>query len=148
MVSTKIRNKIIQEFDLPSNSNSRVKNWVSNWVSKNFGRRVRLNCESKNVIYAVLCLQWLKEKTSRSNTKMLKEGLNAYRQYIRKPELQHIDEKSLIRTCGCYYYFYSHTRNRFYWVTFKLEDIHRPKFCTITVFYISLHRLCKRWMPT
>ena len=65
---------------------------------------------------------------------MLKEGLNAYRQYIRKSELQNIDEKIHIRTCGCYYYFHSHTRNRFYCVTFKLEDIHQPKFCTITFF--------------
>ena len=33
-----------------------------------------------------------------------------------------------------YYYFYSFTRKRFYWVTFKLKDIHRAKFCTATCF--------------
>ena len=33
-----------------------------------------------------------------------------------------------------YYYFYFNTRNRFYWVTFKREDIHRSKFCTMTLF--------------
>ena len=33
-----------------------------------------------------------------------------------------------------YYYFYSYARKRFYWVTFKLEDIHRPKFCATTFF--------------
>ena len=33
-----------------------------------------------------------------------------------------------------YHYFYSYTRKRFYWVTFKLEDIHRPKFCATTFF--------------
>ena len=32
------------------------------------------------------------------------------------------------------YHFYSYTRNRFYWATFKLEDINRPKFCRITFF--------------
>ena len=39
--------------------------------------------------------------------------------------------------CYCYYYyyyFYSYTRKRFYWVTFKLEGIHRPKFCATTFF--------------
>ena len=43
-----------------------------------------------------------------------------------------------------YYYFYSYTRKRFYWVTFKLEDIHRPKFCA----FFILHKLWKRWMLT
>ena len=40
------------------------------------------------------------------------------------------------RKCYHYYcyYFYSYTRKRFYWVTFKLEDIHRPKFCATTFF--------------
>ena len=33
-----------------------------------------------------------------------------------------------------YYYFYSYTRKRCYWVTFKLEDIHRRKFCATTFF--------------
>ena len=33
-----------------------------------------------------------------------------------------------------YYYFYSYTRKRFYRITFKLEDIHRHKFCTTTFF--------------
>ena len=37
--------------------------------------------------------------------------------------------------CYCYY-LYSYTRNRFYWVTFKLEDIHQPKFCA-TAYNIS-----------
>ena len=47
-----------------------------------------------------------------------------------------------------YYYFYSYARNRFYWVTFKLEDICWPKFCTITFFISHLHRLWKQWMST
>ena len=37
-----------------------------------------------------------------------------------------------------YYYFYSYTRKRFCWVTFKLEDIHRHKFCA-TTFFICLY---------
>ena len=33
-----------------------------------------------------------------------------------------------------YHRFYFNTRNRFYWVTFKLENTHRRKFCTMTLF--------------
>ena len=33
-----------------------------------------------------------------------------------------------------YYYFYPYPRKRFYSVTFKLEDIHRHKFCATTFF--------------
>ena len=40
-----------------------------------------------------------------------------------------------------HYYFYSHTRKRFYWVTFKLEDIHQLKFC-ITTFFICHYTDC------
>ena len=57
------------------------------------------NCESKNLIYVVIC-SGCKEEYIRQTQTMLKERLNIYRQHIQQPELPQIDIECHIRTCG------------------------------------------------
>ena len=57
------------------------------------------NCESKNLIYVVICSGCKEEYIGLTQT-MLKERLNTYRQRIRQPELQQIDVKGHRKTCG------------------------------------------------
>ena len=68
-------------------------------VDKKFEIRVPFNCESKNLIYVVICSGCKEEYIGQTQT-MLKERLNTYRQHIRQPELQQIDVEGHIRTCG------------------------------------------------
>ena len=68
-------------------------------VDKKFEIRIPFNCESKNLIYIVICSGWEEEYIGQTQT-MLKERLNNYRQHIRQPELQQIDVEGHIRTCG------------------------------------------------
>ena len=56
------------------------------------------HCESKNLIYLVICSGCKEEYIEQTQT-VLKERLNAYRQHIRQPELQQIDVEGHIRTC-------------------------------------------------
>ena len=57
---------------------------------------VPFNCESKNLIYVVIC-SGCKEEYIGQTQAMLKERLNTYRQHIRQPELQQIDVEGHIR---------------------------------------------------
>ena len=68
-------------------------------VDKKFEIRIPFNCESKYLIYVVICCGRKEEYIGQTQT-MLKERLNTYRQHIRQPELQQIDVKGHIRTCG------------------------------------------------
>ena len=99
----------------PGNSNSGVKNCGKSFVcgqyvkediedtfktvNKKFEIRVPFSCESKNLIYAVICSGCKEEKIGQTQT-MLKERLNICRQHIRKPEIQQIDVESHIRICS------------------------------------------------
>ena len=99
----------------PSNSNSGVKNCGKSFVcgqyvkediedtfktvNKKFEIRVPFSCESKNLIYAVICSGCKEEKIGQTQT-MLKERLNTCRQHIGKPEIQQIDVESHTSTCG------------------------------------------------
>ena len=96
----------------PSNSNSGVKNCCKSsvccqymkedmehtfkTVSKKFKIKVPFNCESKNLIYVVICRSCKEEYTGQVQA-MLKERLNTYRQHIRQPELQQIDVQGYVR---------------------------------------------------
>ena len=66
-------------------------------VSKKFEIRVPFVCESKNLIYVVICSACKEEYIGQTQT-MLKERWNTYRQHIRQPELQQIDVNGYIRT--------------------------------------------------
>ena len=68
-------------------------------VDKKLEIRLPFNCESKNLIYVVICSGCKEEYIGQTET-MLKERLNTYRQHIRQPELQQIDVEGHIRTCG------------------------------------------------
>ena len=68
-------------------------------VDKKFEIRIPFNCESKNLIYVVICSDCKEEYIGQTKT-MLKERLNTYRQHIRQPELQQIYVEGHIRTCG------------------------------------------------
>ena len=59
-------------------------------VDEKFEIRVPFNCESKDLIYVVIC-SGCKEEYIGKTQAMLKERLNTYRQHIRQPELQQID---------------------------------------------------------
>ena len=99
----------------PSNSISGIKNCGKSFVccqyikegiehafktvDKKLEIRIPFNCESKNLIYVVIC-SGCKEKCIGQTQTMLKESLNIYRQHIRQPELQQIDLEGHIRTCG------------------------------------------------
>ena len=99
----------------PSNSISGVKNcnksfvccqyikegieYTFKTVDKKFEIRIPFNCESKNLIYVVICSGCKEEYIGQTQT-MLKERLNTYRQHIRQPELQQINVEGHIRTCG------------------------------------------------
>ena len=99
----------------PSNSNSRGKNCCKSFVCcqyikkgiehtfktviEKFEIRVSFNCESKNLIYVVICSGCKEEYIGQTQT-MLKERLSTCRQHIRQPELQQIDVEGQIRTCG------------------------------------------------
>ena len=58
-------------------------------ANKKFKIRVTFNCESKNLIYIVICIGCKKEYTGKKT--MLKGRLNTYREHIRQPELQKIE---------------------------------------------------------
>ena len=99
----------------PINSISGVKNYVKGFVccqylkegiehtfktvDKKFEIRIPFNCESKNLIYVVICSGCKEEYTGQTQT-MLEKRLNTYRQHIRQPELQQIDVEGHVRTCG------------------------------------------------
>ena len=68
-------------------------------VDKKFEIRVPFNCESKNLIYVVICSGCKEEYIGQTQT-ILKERLNTYRQHIRQLELQQIDVEGHLRTCG------------------------------------------------
>ena len=61
--------------------------------------RVPFNCESKNLIYVVIC-SGCKEEYIGQTQAMLKERLNTYRQHIWQPGLQQIDVEGHIRIYG------------------------------------------------
>ena len=56
------------------------------------------NCESKNLIYFLICCGCKEEYTGQTQT-MLKERLNANRQHIRQPELQQTDASMIFDIC-------------------------------------------------
>ena len=68
-------------------------------VDKKFEIRIPFNCESKNLIYFVICSGCMEEYIGQTQT-LLKERLNTYRQHIRQPELHQINVKGHIVTCG------------------------------------------------
>ena len=68
-------------------------------VDKKFEIRVPFNCESKYLIYVVICSGCKEEYIGQTQT-MLKEILNTYRQHIRQPELQQIEVEGHIRRCS------------------------------------------------
>ena len=68
-------------------------------VDKKFEIRVPFNCESKNLIYVVICSGCKEEYIGQIQT-MLKDRLNTNRQHIRQPELHQIDVEGHIRTYG------------------------------------------------
>ena len=68
--------------------------------SKKFEISVPFNCESKNLIYVIIC-SGCNEKYMGQTQAMLKERLHNFRQYIRQPKKQQIDVEGHIRTCGC-----------------------------------------------
>ena len=98
-----------------SNSISRVKKYGKNLAccqyikegieqtlkttDKKFEVRVPFNCESKNLIYVVICSGCKEEYIGQTQT-ILKEKLNNYWQHIRQPEIQQKDVESHIRACG------------------------------------------------
>ena len=57
------------------------------------------NCESKNLIYVVICSGCKEDYMGQKQT-MLKERLNTYSQHILQPELQQTDVEGHIRTCS------------------------------------------------
>ena len=67
--------------------------------SKKFEISVPFNCESKNLIYVIIC-SGCNEKYMGQTQAMLKERLHNFRQYIRQPKKQQIDVEGHIRTCG------------------------------------------------
>ena len=97
----------------PSNSISVVKNCGKSFVccikegiehtfktvDKKFEIRITFNCESKNLIYVVICSGCEEEYIGQTQT-ILKERLNTYRQHIRQPELQQIDVEGHIGKSG------------------------------------------------
>ena len=99
----------------PSNSISGVKNCGKSFaccqyikegiehtfktVDKKIEIRIPFNCESKNLIYVVICSGCKEEYIGQTQT-MLKEILNTYRQHIRQLELQQIDVEGHIRKYG------------------------------------------------
>ena len=66
-------------------------------VDKKFEIRVPFNCESKNLIYVVIC-SGCKEEYIGQTQAMLKKTFNTYRQHIRQPELLQMDVEGHIRT--------------------------------------------------
>ena len=59
---------------------------LSKLLVKKFKIRVQFNCESKDLIYVVICSR-CKEKYIRQTQAIFKERLNTHRQYIRQPDL-------------------------------------------------------------
>ena len=68
-------------------------------VDKKFEIRILFNCESKSLIYVVICGGSKEEYKGQAQT-MFKERLNTYRQHIRHPKLQQIDVECHIKKCG------------------------------------------------
>ena len=98
----------------PNNSISGVKNCGKSFVccqnikegiehtfkttDKKFEIRVSFTCESKNLIYFLICSGCKEEYTGQTQT-MLKERLNTNRQHIRQPELQQTDAPMIFDIC-------------------------------------------------
>ena len=72
---------------------------LSKLLVKKFKIRVQFNCESKDLIYVVICSR-CKEKYIRQTQAIFKERLNTHRQYIRQPDLQQIGVEGHTRTRG------------------------------------------------
>ena len=81
------------------NTSRKVQNILSKPLIKKFEIRVLFDCESKNLIYFVLCSGRKEEYIMQIKT-ILKEILNTYKQHIRQPELQQIDVEGHIRNGG------------------------------------------------
>ena len=68
-------------------------------VKYTFKIKSKFNCESKNLIYVIICSGCNKEYIGQTQT-MLKERLSIYRQHIRQPQYQMIKAEGHLRTCG------------------------------------------------
>ena len=68
-------------------------------VNKTFNLKTNFDCESKNLIYVVIC-ETCKEEYIGETGCTVKQRLNIYRQHIRQPEYQQIDVEEHLRLCS------------------------------------------------
>ena len=68
-------------------------------VNKTFLLKNSFNCESSNLISAVIC-QGCKEEYIGETGCLVKERINIYRQHIRQPQYQQLAVEEHLRTCG------------------------------------------------
>ena len=66
-------------------------------VHKKFEIRVPFNCDSKNLIYVVICSS-CKEEYIEQTQRIIKERLNSYRQHTQPVNISQLDIENHIRT--------------------------------------------------
>lgn len=87
-----------------NNSYISVKNWSKNYfccqyISKSTEHTRELNCDSKDLIYVLICSGCKKEYIGQTQT-ILEERLNTYRQHIRQNKLQQKYIERHLSICG------------------------------------------------
>ena len=71
-------------------------------IDKQFSLKSKMTCESKNLIYVVICPTCKEEyigETGIGDSK-LRDRVRVYRQHIRQPEYEKLKVEKHLRTCG------------------------------------------------
>ena len=68
-------------------------------VNKVFFLKINFNCESRNLIYVVICQECHKEYIGETDC-LVKERKSVYRQHIRQPQYQQIKVEEHLRFCS------------------------------------------------